>query len=171
MRVLGIDPGLRITGYACIEGDAIRPSITEAGVFRLVKGKETPEIADRLVELDSDLRELIERVQPNAIAIETIFARQVNPQSVITMAHGRGVVLLAAKLAGVPIIELKPAEVKKAATGSGRADKGQMQRAMQDLFRLESLPTPADLADALAIATQGLRRAEVGGSIMGASSG
>jgi len=167
MRVLGIDPGLRITGYACVEGDAIRPSIVEAGVFRLVKGGVTPDLADRLVELDADLRDLIGRVQPNAIAIETMFTNLNHPGTIVTMAHGRGVVLLAARQCGVPILELKPAEVKKAATGSGRADKGQMQRAMQDLFNLESLPTPSDLADALAIATLGLRRAEVAGAITG----
>ncbi|MCA9303204.1 MAG: crossover junction endodeoxyribonuclease RuvC [Phycisphaerales bacterium] len=165
MRVLGIDPGLRITGYACVEGDAIRPSIVEAGVFRLVKNGHTPELADRLVELDADLRGLIERTNPDAIAIETMFTNIKHPGTIVMMAHGRGVVLLAARQCGVPILELKPAEVKKAATGSGRAEKGQMQRAMQDLFNLDSLPTPADLADALAIATQGLRRAGAPGAI------
>ncbi|MBL4591227.1 MAG: crossover junction endodeoxyribonuclease RuvC [Phycisphaerales bacterium] len=166
MRVLGIDPGLRITGYACVEGDPIRPSIVEAGVFRLVKGTETPDLADRLVELDADLRDLIERVKPDAIAIETMFTNPKHPGTVVMMAHGRGVVLLASKHSGVPILELKPAEVKNAATGSGRADKAQMQRAMQDLFGLESLPTPSDLADALAIATLGMRRAGIAGVVL-----
>ena len=63
MRILGIDPGLRITGYGCIEGDAIRPKIVEAGVFRLATSSPVPPVADRLVELDHDLRELIERVR------------------------------------------------------------------------------------------------------------
>jgi len=161
MRVLGIDPGLRITGYACVEGDAIRPSIVEAGVFRLVKNGVTPDLADRLVELDADLRDLIERVRPNAIAIETMFTNIKHPGTIVIMAHGRGVVLLAAKQCGVPILELKPAEVKKAATGSGRATKEQMQLSVQEMFGLPELPKPADLADALAIASCALRRFEL----------
>ena len=163
MRVLGFDPGLSITGYGCVSGDMIRPSIVEAGIFRLTKsGTPVPEIGDRLVELHRDVVELIERVEPDLVAIEGMFAHKDHPGTVIKMAHARGVILLAARAAGVEVIELKPAEVKKAATGSGRATKEQMQLAVQSMFNLERLPKPADLADALAIASCALRRHQMG---------
>lgn len=163
MRVLGFDPGLSITGYGCVEGDSIRPSIVEGGVFRLTKsGKPVPPIGDRLVELHRDVCELLERVKPELVAIEGMFAHKDHPGTVIKMAHARGVILLAARAAGVEVIELKPAEVKKAATGSGRATKEQMQASVQSMFGLPELPKPADLADALAIAVCGLRRHQMG---------
>ena len=165
MRIVGIDPGLRITGYACVEGDAVGPQIVEAGVFRLGgRGHEAP-IDARLEELDRDVRALLARVEPDAMALEGLFAHYKHPETAIKMAHGRGVIVLAARCAGVPISELTPASVKKAVTGSGRAEKHQIQRAVQDLFALPELPTPADLADALAIGVCALRRGEVGSGL------
>lgn len=162
MRVLGFDPGLSITGYGCVTGDIVRPAIVEAGVFRLTKrGERVESIGDRLVELESDVQQLVERVKPDLIAIEGMFAHKDHPGTVIKMAHARGVILLVARRNGVEVCELKPAEVKKAATGSGRATKEQMQLSMQEMFRLPELPKPADLADALAIAACALRRHQV----------
>jgi crossover junction endodeoxyribonuclease RuvC len=154
VRILGIDPGLRITGYACIEaGNPFAPRIVEAGIFRLVKaGGKVPSIAARLNELDCDFRNLLTRVSPEAVAIEGLFAHYHHPATAIVMGHARGVLLLAAQQAKLRLIELKPAMVKKSATGFGQADKGQMQRAIQSHFRLAELPKPPDLADALAIA-------------------
>lgn len=164
MRVLGFDPGLSITGYGCVTGDMIRPSIVEAGIFRLTKsGQPRPAIGDRLVELHRDVVEMIERVSPDLIAIEGMFSHKAFPATVIKMAHARGVILLAARTAGVEVIELKPTEVKNAATGSGRATKEQIQLSIQSLFGLPEIPEPADLADALAIATCGLRRHQLDG--------
>lgn len=162
MRVLGFDPGLSITGYGCVTGDIVRPGIVEAGVFRLTKsGQAVPSIGDRLVELERDVDELIGRTGPDLIAIEGMFAHKDHPGTVVKMAHARGVILLVARRAGVQVLELKPAEVKKAATGSGRATKGQMQQSVQAMFNLPQLPKPADLADALAIAACALRRHRV----------
>lgn len=162
MRVLGFDPGLSITGYGCVTGDIIRPGIVEAGVFRLTKrGEPVESIGDRLVELESDVQQLVERVKPDLIAIEGMFAHKDHPGTVVKMAHARGVILLVARRAGVEVCELKPAEVKKAATGSGRATKEQMQHSVQEMFSLPELPKPADLADALAIAACALRRYQV----------
>jgi crossover junction endodeoxyribonuclease RuvC len=159
MRVLGFDPGLTITGYGCVVGDIVRPSIVEAGVFRLTKrGEPVGSIGDRLVELERDVDDLVERVQPDLVAIEGMFAHKDHPGTVVKMAHARGVILLVARRAGVEVCELKPAEVKKAATGSGRATKEQMQHSVQEMFGLPELPKPADLADALAIASCALRR-------------
>lgn len=165
MRVLGFDPGLRVTGYGCVAGDAVRPAIVEAGAVRLVKGSgPVPSVADRLVELDRDVRDLIARLTPDAVAIEGLFAHHRHPETAIKMAHARGVILLAARSAGVEIVELKPAEVKKALTGSGGAGKAQVQESVRTLFGLEEAPKPADVSDALAIAVTACRRTGLGAS-------
>jgi len=165
MRVLGIDPGLRVTGYGCVDGDAVRPELVEAGVIRLVRG-ETPAVADRLLELERDLCALLDRVRPAAVVVEAVFSNVRFPASALTMAHARGVVLLCARRAGVELVEIPPASVKRALTGSGRASKEQMQAAIQGVFGLPEPPSPADVADALAIAIAGAVR--MGGGTLGA---
>ena len=143
-----------MTGYGCVEGDAVRPGLVEAGVVRLVRG-ETPPVADRLFELERDLVDLLERVKPGAVVVESVFSNVRFPASALTMAHARGVVLLCARRAGVELVEISPASVKRALTGSGRASKEQMQAAIQGVVGLPEPPSPADVADALAIASAG----------------
>ncbi|MEM1183587.1 MAG: crossover junction endodeoxyribonuclease RuvC [Planctomycetota bacterium] len=154
MRILGIDPGLRITGYGCVAGEPVRPELIEAGVIRLVRG-ETPPVADRLLELERDLCDLLDRVRPEAVVVEAVFSHAKFPASALTMAHARGVVLLCAKRAGLDLVEIPPASVKRALTGSGRASKEQMQASIQGVFGLAEPPSPPDVADALAIAIAG----------------
>ncbi|USN98930.1 MAG: crossover junction endodeoxyribonuclease RuvC [Phycisphaeraceae bacterium] len=167
MRVLGIDPGLRLTGYGCVEGDERSPRIVEAGVFRLTQGSGSPPpIADRLDELERDLAELIARVRPDAAAVEALFAHYKHPATAMVMAHARGVILLTLKRAGLPFAELAPKTVKQAMTGSGRAAKRQMQEAVASVFGLPAPPEPPDVADALAIAFAAMIRA--GGDIVSA---
>jgi crossover junction endodeoxyribonuclease RuvC len=158
VRVLGIDPGLRVTGYGCVEGDAVRQSIVEAGVIRLVSGSGTPPIADRLVELERDAAEAIERLRPDLVAVESIFAHKDFPATAVAMGHARGVLLLCARRSGAEVVELQPRLIKHTLTGSGRASKEQMQRAIQRVLNLDEPPRPADVADALAIALAGLGR-------------
>jgi len=161
VRALGIDPGLRLTGYGCVEpAPAMRTAragarIVEAGVFRL---DAKTSVSDRLAELSADLTELIERARPDLVAVEQLYAHYKHPATAIVMGHARGVILLAVRRAGLPLVELRPSEVKKAATGHGHAAKDQMQRAMQAEFNLPELPKPPDVADALAIALTALRR-------------
>lgn len=165
MRVLGIDPGTRVTGYGCIEGSGGplgSPRLVEAGVVRLVRGtKGTPSLASRLCELDRDLGELIARLSPDAIGIESMFSNPRHPGTVIPMAHARGVILLVAFRSGAELVELPPAEVKRSMTGSGRAQKSQMQASVRRVLGLESDPRPADVADALSVAIGVLRRSAV----------
>ncbi|GMV26101.1 MAG: crossover junction endodeoxyribonuclease RuvC [Phycisphaerae bacterium] len=169
MRMLGIDPGLRLTGYGCVEGDLSAPVLVEAGVFRLGKApsatiEEAPglggaaAVSSRLAELEHDLCAAIERLKPEAAAVESLFAHYKHPATAIIMGHARGVILLALRRARLPLIELKPNEVKKSITGNGHADKSQMQRAVQVQFNLAEPPSPPDVADAIAIALCAARR-------------
>lgn len=154
MLYLGVDPGLRLTGYACVEVDGRlatpeRPRLVEAGVFRLPAGRP---LADRLVELERDLAEAVERLKPDAAGIEGLFAHYKRPITAVAMGHARGVILLALRRAGVEVMELKPTRVKKSLTGFGHASKRQMQEAVMAQMGLDKPPTPADVADAIAIA-------------------
>jgi crossover junction endodeoxyribonuclease RuvC len=162
MRVLGIDPGLRLTGYGCVTGQPGRPELIEAGVFRLVSKGPLRSVSARLEELSRDLGAVLDRLEPQAVAVEGLFTHYRHPTTAVVMAHARGVVLLEIETRGLDLIELKPAAVKKSITGSGRADKAQMQRAIQSLFSLPEPPEPPDVADALAIAVCGAERLATG---------
>jgi crossover junction endodeoxyribonuclease RuvC len=160
MRVLGIDPGLRVTGYACVQSGQGRAVLVEAGVVRLLARPGPTDnhttlgtsVAARLVRLDRELSVILDRVKPQAVAIEGLFAHRTHPATAMVLGHARGVLVRCVQARGLKLLELKPALVKKHMTGSGRAEKGQMQRAVQAYFSLPALPTPADMADALAIA-------------------
>ncbi|MCH8270624.1 MAG: crossover junction endodeoxyribonuclease RuvC [Planctomycetes bacterium] len=170
MRVLGIDPGLQITGFACVEGaGGDEPQLIEAGVFRL-GGGGGESISGRLVELEGDMRELLDRTSPDLVAVEGLFAHYKHPATAIAMGHARGVILLAVHRAGVRLVEYKPNEIKKAVTGYGHASKEQIQLAVKELYRLAELPTPPDMADAIAIATCAVWREEIGSATFGSGS-
>jgi len=164
MRVIGIDPGLNLTGYACIEAsqgeDLLR--LVEAGVLRL---RSSASMAFRLRQLDDDLNGLLDDLRPRRMAVERIFVHARFAQAAIVMGHARGVVLLAAERRGMGLDELPPASVKKAITGRGRASKHEMQMAIMHQCGLSHPPEPADVADAIAIALTGARR-WIGRSVM-----
>lgn len=130
--------------------------LIDAGVFRLLK--VSAELGPRLVELERDLVDLIAALKPDLVALEGLFAHYKHPATSIVMGHARGVIVLAVQRAGIDLLEIKPAEVKKSLVGHGRASKSQMQDAIQHQFGLDHRPEPADVADALAIALCGLRR-------------
>jgi crossover junction endodeoxyribonuclease RuvC len=157
MRFLGIDPGLRITGYACVDlAPGVRePTLVEAGVVRL---RPADPVAARLRALHEELGAIVDELRPQRVAVEQVFAHVKHVRTAIVMGHGRGVVLLAAALRDLPLDEFAPAEVKKALTGRGQASKGQMQRAVMHQFSLRALPEPPDVADAIAIAACAARR-------------
>lgn len=154
MRFLGIDPGLRITGYGCVEMRGGDPALVEAGVVRLKaeRGGAKVPVADRLLELHSDVSEIIARLAPAAVGVEQVFAHYKHPATAIAMGHARGVILLAIRQAGARLVELKPNAIKKFLTGHGHASKEQMQAAVQARLRLPVRPEPPDVADAIAIA-------------------
>ena len=169
MRVLGIDPGLRLTGFGCVDGPAqamASPRYVDAGVIRLVSSTgPTPSIQSRLVELERDLLEIVERNAPDLIAIEALFTHKDHPFTAVQMAHARGVILLVAQKSGKEIAELPPADVKRSVTGSGQASKAQMQASATRLLGLASPPKPADIADALCIAIAARQRAMLPSSL------
>ncbi len=155
-RVIGIDPGTRIAGYAVIDFDSSGEStIVDAGVLRL---SATAPLASRIRALFEDVTQLLSEHSPTHMALESVFSHREFARSALQLAHARGVVLLAAELRGLAVAELPPAEVKKALTGSGRATKPQMQAAMMAQCGLSTLPQPSDVADAIGIALCGGRR-------------
>jgi crossover junction endodeoxyribonuclease RuvC len=149
MRILGIDPGLQITGYGAVDFGAGQPKLIDGGVIRL-KIKTT--LAERLVELDRELGELMEEIRPDICAVEQLYSHYKHPRTAILMGHARGVILLAAQKRGIGVQQFPANRVKKSLMGSGHAGKLQMQRAIQQLWHLKTLPEPPDVADALAIA-------------------
>ncbi len=157
MRILGIDPGLLLTGYGCVEFSArsIEPALVEAGVFRL---KPRTPMPFRLRQLHDDLCGVLDELQPQVMAVEKLFATYVHPRTPILMGHARGVVLLAAQQRSLEIIELSATAVKKAITGNGHASKRQMQEAIRTQCGLEKAPSPPDVADAIGIALCAARR-------------
>ncbi len=159
-RVLGIDPGLSLTGYGCVElvPGLREPRLIEGGVLRL-KPKAT--MAYRLAQLYDDLGGLIDHLRPQIMVVEQLFSHYRHVRTSILMGHARGVVLLAGQTRGVEIDELLPTEVKKAITGNGHATKLQVQQAIMSQCRLEVAPSPPDVADAIAIALCAARRLPV----------
>lgn len=149
MRILGIDPGLQLTGYGVIESHPFRPKLIDGGVIRLAA--KTP-VASRLVELDRELESIIKEHRPEVMAVEMIYAHYNHPRTAILMAHARGVILLAAARHGLAIEQISANRVKQAVSGHGHASKHQMQRAVQAIFNLKDPPEPPDVADALAVA-------------------
>lgn len=149
MRILGIDPGLQITGYAVIEDG---PRICEAGVIRSTEGRASSDLAPRLVALYNGLVEVIDQFRPEVAVMEQLYAHYDHPRTAILMAHARGVLFLAAAQRGLPVISYNATRIKKTITGTGRASKDQVQRTIQSELGLAQLPEPPDVADALAAA-------------------
>jgi crossover junction endodeoxyribonuclease RuvC len=146
-RILGIDPGLQITGYAVIE-DVLPPKLLEAGVLR-GEGTEMPK---RLQSLYDGILEVLDQFQPQVMAVEQLYAHYAHPRTAILMGHARGVLLLAAAQRGLTTVSYNATRIKKTITGSGRATKDQVQRTIQRELSLAALPEPPDVADALAAA-------------------
>ncbi|MDZ4818487.1 MAG: crossover junction endodeoxyribonuclease RuvC [Planctomycetota bacterium] len=148
-RILGIDPGLNITGYAVLEFDSAAPRVVEAGV---VRGKTKESLSARLLEIHDGLCDILATLKPTALALEQLYSHYDHPRTSILMGHARGVICLCAAKNGIPVLSYSATQIKKVLTGNGRAPKSQIQTAVQRELRLPKLPEPADVADALAIA-------------------
>jgi len=147
--VLGIDPGTATTGYGLVAEDASgEAQLVGYGIFQTKAGLPMPE---RLLTLYRSLSALIREAHPEALAVEEIFFSR-NVTTALTVGQARGVVLLAAAEAGLPVSEYKPAEVKQALVGYGNAGKRQVQEMLRVMLGLDAIPRPDDAADAIAIA-------------------
>lgn len=166
MRVLGLDPGLSVTGYACIDAaDTGGARLVEAGFFDLRGGgREIGEDGSawgpRLVELARDAEELLGRVEPGVVSVEALFAHRAHPRAALAMAHARGVLLERIARRGVRVVELAPASVKKAVTGLGRASKDQVAAAVVQRLGLSAAPEKRDVTDAMAVALAAVGRVD-----------
>jgi len=149
---LGIDPGLRITGYAVIEARGSSPHVREAGIIGTTEGRGSADMAKRLRVLYDGVVEVLEQFQPRVMAVEQLFAHYKHPRTAIIMGHARGVIFLAAAQRDIPVINYAATRIKKTITGSGRASKVQMQLTIQRELGLVRMPEPPDVADALAVA-------------------
>ncbi len=161
MRVLGVDPGTQVAGFGVLEeGEGGRVAALCYGVIR-AEGAGARDLPERLLRVYRGIVAVIEKWRPAALAIEEAFVWK-NARSALAIGEGRAVAILAAREAGLPVFEYAPAVVKKAATGSGRAQKPQVQAMMRRLLGLDRPPEPLDASDALAVAFCHLHRARLG---------
>jgi crossover junction endodeoxyribonuclease RuvC len=151
-RILGIDPGLQITGYAVVEVGTQRPIIREAGLIRTAEGRTRGDLACRIRNLYDSILGILDQFRPESVVVEQLYAHYQHPRTAILMAHARGVIFLASAQRELPVTSYNATRVKKTITGNGRAPKDQVQRTIQRELGLRDLPQPSDVADALAVA-------------------
>jgi crossover junction endodeoxyribonuclease RuvC len=145
MKILGIDPGLQMCGYAIVDGD----SLIEAGAVR-INAKAPLEI--KLNQIAEDTQSLLKKFRPEIVAVEELYSHYAHPKTAILMGHARGVILQNCAAAGIEVKSFSATRIKKSLTGNGRASKEQVQRTIQTILRLPRLPEPPDVADAIAAA-------------------
>jgi len=148
-RILGIDPGLNVTGYGVLEVAESGLRLCEAGIIR---GGSRGSLSVRLAAIHEGVTDVIAALRPSVMALEELYSHYGHPRTAILMGHARGVICLAGIQAGIPVVHYSATQIKKTLTGSGRAPKWQVQRAIQHELGLAQVPDPPDVADALAIA-------------------
>lgn len=159
MKILGIDPGYAIIGWGVLNYERGRYSPMGFGAITTQAGVP---FVERLQQIYNELSFTLAKYEPEAMAIEKLYFQN-NQKTAIEVAEARGVILLAAQNAGVPIFEYTPLQVKSAVTGYGQAQKPQVMEMTKRLLRLEKVPKPDDTADALAIA---ICHAQMGGTAL-----
>jgi crossover junction endodeoxyribonuclease RuvC len=148
MKILGIDPGTGIMGWGLIRKEGAK--IVPLG-YGCVRTESKDSMPDRLNLIFDELNGIIKKEKPDEVAVESLFFFK-NQKTVITVAQARGVAIVCAKIAKLPVFEYTPLQVKQALTGYGRADKNQIQQMVKITCKLKECPKPDDAADALAVA-------------------
>lgn len=151
-RILGIDPGLQVTGYCVLDATPEGPRVAEGGVIRSSVKRSAAELSDRLKVIYDSVTEILDQWKPQVIVVEQLYAHYEHPRTSILMAHARGVFFLCGGQRGIPVISYPSTRIKKTITGNGRASKEQMQYAIQRELHLSKLPEPHDVADAAGVA-------------------
>ena len=149
MRILGIDPGLQVCGYACLEMEADKEKLIEAGVIRT---EQSQSIEIKLNRIAEDTSSLLENFKPDVVAVEELYSHYAHPKTAILMGHARGVILQKCAQAAIEVRSFSATRIKKSITGNGRASKEQIQRTIQTVLSLPEIPEPNDVADAIAAA-------------------
>ena len=150
MVILGIDPGIQVTGYGLLEvHQGVKPALIEAGVVR-TKPRDTSE--KRLLEIYNGLYEVAEEFKPSVMPIEELYSHYSHPKTAIIMGHARGIAFLVAAQYDIPVVSYSANRIKNAVTGYGKATKAQVQEMIRQSLGLKDIPKPADAADALAVA-------------------
>jgi crossover junction endodeoxyribonuclease RuvC len=149
MIILGIDPGLQVCGYAVLDVDGGSEKVLEAGVFRT---DGSASLEQRLNQIAVDIQAILDKFAPSVVAVEELYSHYSHPKTAILMGHARGVILQRAAEAGASVKSFAATRIKKSLTGHGRASKEQMQRSIQSILGLATVPEPNDVADAIAAA-------------------
>jgi len=149
MRILGIDPGLQVCGYACLEAGGDKETLIEAGVIRTGTGSAIEQKLNRIAE---DTQSLLENFKPDVVAVEELYSHYAHPRTAILMGHARGVILQRCAQAAIEVRSFSATRIKKSITGNGRASKEQVQKTIQTILSLPQIPEPNDVADAIAAA-------------------
>lgn len=148
LRVIGVDPGSDSTGYGVVDSDGKHHRLVECGAIR---APSRSSFAERLCVISDKLDEVVRRLKPGACAVEETFYA-VNVKTALKLGHARGIALVAAARAGIPVFEYSPLEVKLALVGYGRAEKQQVQEMVRLILSLKERPKPLDASDALGVA-------------------
>jgi crossover junction endodeoxyribonuclease RuvC len=155
MKAIGVDPGLAMTGFGIVETLPRGGRACDWGAIRTEAGCPVP---IRLKTIYDELKRLFEKWRPDLIALEEVFVLKQFPKAAIQLGEVRGIIHLAAQEMGIPVVEIKPTEVKSALTGSGRAEKDQVQKAIRRILRIKAPIQSSHAGDALALALTGLSR-------------
>jgi len=146
--ILGIDPGYGITGYGVVSVEGSKITCLDYGVITTRAGDD---FELRLKDLNKDLKLIIKKYKPDLVGVEDLFFAK-NVKTAMKVSHARGVIILTAVQANVPIVEFTPVQVKQAISGYGKAEKAQVQQMVKTFLNLKQIPKPDDAADALAVA-------------------
>jgi len=160
MKVIGVDPGLNVTGYGVVCTGADAPELIEAGV---IKSTASLPLERRLLELHNGFVDIVEEFKPDVISIEELYSHYQHPRTAVIMGHARGIFFLAAGMSDIPVYSYSATRIKKSLTGAGRASKEQLARMVYSTLNCSELNVSADVTDAIAAALCHINASSHGG--------